>query len=115
MSPRERIYGVMREIAEMHGFTLALLMSPQIAPQKLMSHARRDVWRYLRAEGWSLPKIARLFARDHTTILYGVMTDEERDRRAGRQKASRSQLIERRRLPAFTDCGNKSSASGRAP
>jgi chromosomal replication initiation ATPase DnaA len=31
--------------------------------------ARVDVWRHLRAAGWSYPAIGRAFGRDHSTIL----------------------------------------------
>lgn len=34
--------------------------------------ARREIWKHLREQGWSYPRIGRAFNRDHTTILHGV-------------------------------------------
>lgn len=45
--------------------------------------------RELRAAGWSLPRIARAFGRDHTSILYAV-DPEFRKRKLARQRKARS-------------------------
>lgn len=45
---------------------------------KMHHAARKDCYAYLKAEGWSYPEIGGLFSRDHTTILYSMITDEER-------------------------------------
>jgi chromosomal replication initiation ATPase DnaA len=47
--------------------------------QKVYNHARQDMYVRLRVEGWSYTRIARLFSRDHTTILSGIRNWESRN------------------------------------
>ena len=46
--------------------------------QKIYTDARQEMYIRLRVEGWSYTRIARLFNRDHTTILSGVRSWESR-------------------------------------
>lgn len=60
-------------IAEQAGLSLADVQGPRRDKQTVA--VRRVVVRYLRAEGLSLPAIARLLRRDHTSVLHLLNSD----------------------------------------
>jgi chromosomal replication initiation ATPase DnaA len=66
----------MHAIARRHAVSFAELQSP--SRKRALVAARWEAWAALRARRWSLPKIGALFARDHTTVMYGL---RERARR----------------------------------
>lgn len=111
MSPRDRTMAALREVCWRHCVSLADLLGPsRLGP---FNHPRRVAWRFLtRYRGFTSTQLGLLFKRDHTSILYGLRAKHVRRHWAARNfpQATRALL-----LPAFTDCGNKSSASGRAP
>ena len=43
-----------------------------------VSHARQEAFRRQYAAGHSLPKIARWWGYDHTTVLWGIRSAEKR-------------------------------------
>jgi chromosomal replication initiation ATPase DnaA len=43
-----------------------------------VSACRTDVWRHLRALGWSYPKIAKAFHRDSSTVIQVLNTKPSR-------------------------------------
>jgi hypothetical protein len=47
--------------------------------QRVYTDARQDMYVSLRVEGWSYTRIARLFNRDHTTVLSGIRSWESRN------------------------------------
>ena len=45
----------------------------------LIAAARHEaIWRVRRVTGWSLPRLGKLFKRDHTTVLLSVREMEKR-------------------------------------
>jgi len=61
-------------IAEAHCFTLEELRGR--ARNREITKARLVCYRYLRAQGWSLPEIGGQFGRDHTAVLWALMSGE---------------------------------------
>lgn len=47
--------------------------------EKVLTLARQEMYTVLRKSGWTYTKIARLFNRDHTSVLWGVRRWEERN------------------------------------
>lgn len=71
MTPREETRRVMRRVADGLGPGLSLhefyhCRAPHIG------RVRWEISRWLRAAGWSYPRIAAIFGQDHTSIMYGV-------------------------------------------
>jgi hypothetical protein len=74
-------------IARKHGFTLKKLTEP--GKFKSLCAARKECYRYLWDErGWSTTQIARLFNRDHTTVVWFLNNKGQRAARLerGRQR-----------------------------
>jgi len=62
------------------------------ARSRSVSRARQEVWWRLRTDPeryFSLPEIARLFGRDHTTVLAGVAAHEHRTSSPPRRSSTR--------------------------
>ena len=70
------------EIAAVHGFTLEELQTHCRIRRAV--HARWACWHALRSAPyrWSLPRIAKLFNHDHTSVLYGLRAVERERQRA---------------------------------
>lgn len=90
MTPRERTIAELREIASRHGVRLSDMLGPSRKPKHV--RARFAGYAVLRDRGMSLPRIGRVFCRDHSTVLHGLKsyprpltTEQER----GRTKAAR--------------------------
>ncbi len=65
-------------IARMHDVTVEQMMSRKRGFEAV-SCARHHLWAELYATGnWSLPRIAGLCGRDHTTILSGINAHKKR-------------------------------------
>lgn len=47
--------------------------------EKVLTLARQEMYTVLRRSGWTYTRIARLFNRDHTSVLWGVRRWEERN------------------------------------
>lgn len=62
------------EIADKHGVELADMLSP--SRKRPLSYARFECFHALRERGKSLPQIGRMFAIDHTAVLYGIRRHE---------------------------------------
>lgn len=65
---RVRLYGCIA--AANHGTTIGALFGD--SHQRRDTAARREVWRRLKADGFSLAAIGRMTNRDHSTVLYGL-------------------------------------------
>jgi chromosomal replication initiation ATPase DnaA len=76
---RASVDAMIVQIAEQHGCTVADVRSYSKEPHHV--DARRACYLWLREQGWSLVRIARLFDRDHTSVLHLV-----RGREWARQK-----------------------------
>ena len=70
VTPRQFTMALIEMIAREHGVTMAELMG--VSRRQKYCIARREIWRVLRDQGISLPRIGRMFNRDHTTILHGL-------------------------------------------
>ncbi len=66
MTPRVRAYA--EEIGFWHGVPASKILSP--SHEHHASHARGDLMRRLRAEGFSTVQIGRWLHRDHSTVVY---------------------------------------------
>jgi chromosomal replication initiation ATPase DnaA len=66
-NPASPYLPLVREIASEHGYTLAQLQAPDRTPEA--TRARRAAMRAAQNAGASLREIARLFRRDHSTVL----------------------------------------------
>jgi chromosomal replication initiation ATPase DnaA len=67
------------EVCKRKGITLDEVCGR--ARSQAISHARQEVWWRIRnhpEREYSYPEIARLFARDHTTIMAGIGAHERR-------------------------------------
>lgn len=61
---------VISQVAAFHG------MSPDLVTlrtrQREIVYCRNEAFAHLRQLGWSLPRIAKSFGMDHTSVLHGV-------------------------------------------
>ena len=67
------------EVARRHGVRVREMLGP--CRETHLVRARLDLYRVLRAEpfSWSYPSIGRFVGgRDHTSILYALMSDEKK-------------------------------------
>lgn len=84
--PRELVTDIAKRILdEFHaGTTIAMVKGPSRLPH--LVRARRHVWAVVHAErpDLSVSTIARLFKRDHTTVLHGIRRYWEIDHREGK-------------------------------
>jgi chromosomal replication initiation ATPase DnaA len=88
------LLALVADVCRMRGVTLADLCGRVRA--RSVSYARQEVWWRLRTDPeryFSLLEIARLFGRDHTTVLAGVAAHE---RRTSRQRRAWSRSPRRR-------------------
>lgn len=76
MTPREAIMRRLEAIAERRGVPMSLIMSDRRYSK--VARARWEMWAMLRDDGWSLPRIAAFFDRDHTTVLHGIKAHHSR-------------------------------------
>lgn len=68
---------ILQEVAAKHGFTYSELTSDRRS--RKIAYARQEVmWRASKETRASLPMIASILNRDHTTVLYGIRKHEER-------------------------------------
>jgi|HubBroStandDraft_1064217.scaffolds.fasta_scaffold308785_2 chromosomal replication initiation ATPase DnaA len=76
------------EVAQRHGVRLREMLGP--SRETHLVRARLDLYRILRAEPfrWSLPSIGRFVNRDHTSILYALMSDDKKARKRMRATGS---------------------------
>lgn len=65
---RARLYGCIA--AANHGTTIGALFGESRQRQDVA--ARREVWRKMKDDGFSLSEIGRLTNRDHSTVLHGL-------------------------------------------
>jgi len=73
-TPYRLILDDLEEIAKKHQLTLDNIKQKHgYGGRKLIIlEARREACLYLRNRGWSYPRIAKFFERDHSTIMYYV-------------------------------------------
>lgn len=65
------LYDLAEHIAKKHACSIAEMLGPRRF--EAFAHARQEFWSELYGTGhWSLPRLAKLFGRDHTTILAGI-------------------------------------------
>jgi hypothetical protein len=68
---------IIQEYTEETGYTLADLKSAR--RQQPLVDARQELyWQIYKNTNWSLPRIGKLFNKDHTTVLHGVRKVERR-------------------------------------
>jgi chromosomal replication initiation ATPase DnaA len=70
LTPRERRTMKIREICERRGVALKDVMGR--SRFKNVCLARKEAYVMLRGEGMLYPAIAKIFGRDHTTVIDGV-------------------------------------------
>lgn len=76
-SEEDRAAAIVAEVAAEAGLTVGDLMGA--TREHRYAHPRQEAWRRIRDDlGWSLPRIGRMFGKDHTTILHGVRAAEAR-------------------------------------
>lgn len=67
------VLALAREAAGKHGLRTSDVMNGR--GDRRSCNARKEVYKALREGGWSLPRIARAFGRDHTTIIHALSTE----------------------------------------
>jgi chromosomal replication initiation ATPase DnaA len=67
-------------VARAYGLTVEQLMSRR--RMRPLPDARHQLWRLLRARGWSFPRIARFANVDHSTVIYGLRSETRARKRA---------------------------------
>jgi chromosomal replication initiation ATPase DnaA len=73
------LLALLDEVCKRRGVTLHEVCGR--ARSQAVSHARQELWWRIRhhpEHDYSYPEIARLFARDHTTIMAGIAAHERR-------------------------------------
>lgn len=86
-------------IAHLHGMTF----EDTLRKEKFRVHvlARRDCYAYLREQGWSYPEIGALFGRDHSTVMWALCDDAEKQAiKLERNRRGYMRQLERRRRAA---------------
>jgi chromosomal replication initiator protein len=74
------------DVAEKHGVSVALMLSP--CRDRAFVNAREEAYRRLRDDlGYSYPKIAKIFSRDHSTIVHACHRDANKQKRRERKAA----------------------------
>lgn len=68
MTPRIRQYA--QEAAERHGVTADAILGRNC--KRRVAHARFEVMRHLRADGFTVGQIGRWLNRHHSTVLHGL-------------------------------------------
>jgi hypothetical protein len=69
---------IIEEVSQQTGVSVGEILGPRRAPN-LVAARHLAMWRvHKRLPHYSLPRIGRLFRRDHTTILYAVRKIEAR-------------------------------------
>jgi chromosomal replication initiator protein len=72
MTPRERVLKTAAEVSAEYYVSVDEMMSPDRINDDVCA-ARWHTWHRLREEQeYSLTQIARMFGRDHTTIMHGL-------------------------------------------
>ena len=83
-------------IASLHGMTFEQTLRKERF--RVFMNARRDCYAYLREQGWSFPEIGALYGRDHTTVMWSLCDDAEKQAiRAERGRQQHLKTMERRR------------------
>lgn len=80
-NPCPPIRYIVHQVAAATGIGVADLLGPSHV--RHIAHARQLVMWRAHAEGHSLSSIARALNRDHTTVMYGVRAEKERQQRLG--------------------------------
>jgi len=65
-----RLKLIVLPVLEEYDIPWEVLVSP--SRKHNLKAPRREIWNLLREDGLSFPQIAKLFNRDHTTIIHGV-------------------------------------------
>ena len=79
MTPRPyqaELVPYLRAVCRRHGLTPEQIMSKERTAHVVA--CRRDAWRRMHADGWSMAKIARAFGTDHGTVKLGIERFVER-------------------------------------
>jgi len=71
MTPRERVMSDIKEVARWHGIPVYRLMSAD-RHREVVAARNAAYWLVWFKYGYSLPKIGRLFGRNHSTVLFGI-------------------------------------------
>lgn len=74
-TPFERTIAEMACILQKRDVTVEELFGS--SRKRPIIEARTDCYAFLQKKGWSLPRIGRLFRKDHTTILNGLQRRQE--------------------------------------
>ncbi|SMC42776.1 dnaA protein helix-turn-helix [Fulvimarina manganoxydans] len=75
VTPFERTIAELDAIMRRRGITSDELFGP--SRKRAIVEARADCYAFLQKKGWSLPRIGRMFRKDHTTILNGIQRRRE--------------------------------------
>jgi chromosomal replication initiation ATPase DnaA len=75
------------DVAEKHGISTVTMLSP--CRDRAFVNAREEAYRRLRDElGYSYPKIARIFNRDHSTVVHACKREAYKAKRRARNAAA---------------------------
>lgn len=75
--PKDKIYGIISEVAEKHGLTVEQMMNP--CRKRRFSWPRHEAFdRIYKETRESLPTIAERFNMDHTSVFYGICAHRRR-------------------------------------
>jgi chromosomal replication initiation ATPase DnaA len=75
------------DVAEKHGCSVVNMLSP--CRDTVFVNARQEAYRRLRDElGYSYPKIAKIFSRDHSTVVHACNREAYKAKRRARKAAA---------------------------
>lgn len=81
--PKASMRSITEEVSRARGISIAMMHGDN--RHRPAVYARQEAWWRIRVElGYSYPRIAKAFDKDHSTIVYGVRRHEERMREAAK-------------------------------
>jgi chromosomal replication initiation ATPase DnaA len=85
LSPRRLSHQrIIFDVAEKHGVSTVTMLSP--CRDRAFVNAREEAYRRLRDElGYSYPKIAKIFNRDHSTVVHACNREANKAKRRARK------------------------------
>ena len=102
--------GIVDRISMESGISVSDILSTKRA--RPIAHARQDAMLSIREElDWSLPRIGRVFGRDHTTVKHGIKAAGER-RKDQQTRSTPPSGAQGGQAPQQTDTASEGSGQG---
>jgi chromosomal replication initiation ATPase DnaA len=102
--------GIVDRISMESGISVSDILSTK-RPRPI-AHARQDAMLAIREElGWSLPRIGRIFGRDHTTVKHGIEAAGER-RKDQQTRSTPPNGAQGGQAPQSTDTASQHTGQG---